>query len=201
MFSFKHFTETQLLKKTIIILLILLPNMTYAFYGWRFKDFSFLAGQQYNYTNRPLWALELQYDRFSTSCTSNDKYFGFSANYSFIDNHYETGIKTLWNPSSIIFRINRYTTLLPYLFGQANFTETNTSIPNTNQQNISKAFIFRPGIGLTGYFRTFKACNIRAQLQFGYNILNENSFNIRNNGTLEFKLGIGIGLTKINLRK
>lgn len=189
------------MKKVLIILLILIPNMTYAVFGWRFKDISFLAGQQYGYNHRPLWALELQFNRFNRSCTRIEKYFGFSTNYAFMNNHYEMGVKTLWNPSNIYFRINRYTNLLPYLYGQANFSETKTQISNTNQQGISNNFIFRPGIGMTGYFNTFKAINIRTQIQFGYNMINRHSFNIKNNGTIEFKVGFGFNLYTIKHRK
>lgn len=182
------------MKKSTVLLLMLTPKMIFAFFGWSFNDLSFLAGQQYRHDHRPLWALELQYDRFNTSCTDSKKYFGYSVNYAFTDNHYETGIKAMWNPSNLIFPINNNNIIYPYLFGQANYSKTKTPIPNTDDYAISNDFIFRPGLGFTAYFLSQKALNLRTQLQFGYNLINGSSFNVRNNGTIELKIGIGFNL-------
>lgn len=166
-------------------------------FGWSFTDYSLLAGQQYRFGQRPLWTFEFQYDRFSTSCLRQRKYFGIGANYSFNNNNSELGLKAMWNPTRLTILASRSTKFYPYLFGQGNYFQKNTQNSLTTENKPINGFGFRPGLGLTGNFREDKVLSIRTYLQLGYNIPFDKTQNFKNSLTLEFKLGFGINARRI----
>lgn len=176
---------------------LIIPLTCDAKFGWSFTDYSLLVGQQYRFGQRPLWAFEFQYDRFSTNCLKQRKYCGIGANYSFNDNYSEIGLKAMWNPTRLAVLASRSTKFYPYLFGQGNFIQTKTQNPLTAENKPINSYSFRPGLGLTGNFREDKVLSIRTYIQLGYNIPLENAQNFKNSLTLEFKLGIGINARRI----
>lgn len=165
-------------------------------------DYSLLVGQQYRFGQRPLWSFEIQYDRFSTNCLRQRKYFGIGANYSFNDNYSELGLKAMWNPTRLTVLVNRSTKFYPYLFGQGNFIQSIAQNPLTIENKPINNYSFRPGLGLTGNFREDKILILRTYIQVGYNIpFDNNTQNFKNSLTLEFKLGIGINARQIKKNK
>ncbi len=181
---------------------LILPLTCDAKFGWSFTDYSLLAGQQYRFGQRPLWSFEFQYDRFSTNCLRQRKYFGIGANYSFNDKYNEHGLKAMWNPTRLTVLVSRSTKFYPYLFGQGNFIQTKTQNPLTTENKPRNSYSFRPGLGLTGNFREDKILSLRTYIQVGYNIpFDNNTQNFKNSLTLEFKLGIGINARHIKRNK
>jgi hypothetical protein len=166
--------------------------------GLSFTDFSLLTGQQYRNVQRPLWAIEFQFDRFSSNCLRQRKYFGIGAIYSFNTDNKEIGLKAMWNPTNLTFLASRSTKFYPYLFGQFNLQN-----PLTTETYPFNNFGLRPGLGLTGRFQVDKILSIRSYLQLGYNTLVDNKQNFKNALTFEFKIGIGFnaGQGKSNQQK
>lgn len=166
-------------------------------FGWSFKDYSLLAGQQYRLGQRALWAFEFQYDRYGRSCIEQKKYCGIGVNYSFNKSYKELGLKVMWNPTRLTILASRSTKFYPYLVGQVNYIQTNAHNSFEVENKFQTSFGFRPGLGITGNFRENKVLSIRTYLQLGYNIPFENSQNFSNSLTLELKLGFGINTIQL----
>jgi hypothetical protein len=189
------------LKKIIIILIISFPLTCLGKFGWRFADYSILAGQQYYYGQPSLWNLELQYDKYSKSCIHQSHYFGIGLNYSFNTNQKEFGLKFMYNPTRLKIMVSRTFKLYPYLFGQGNFIQTESIAFITNEKMQTSKYSFRPGIGLSGNIRENKILCIRTSIQAGYNIIFNNTQNTKKALTLEFKVGFGINVSKLKRNK
>ena len=108
----------------MIICITMLPITFFGRFGWSFSDYSILAGQQRGFVLQPKWNFELQFDKYSKSCTHQSHYCGAGINYSVSDRETEIGLKGMFNPTRFNLMISRTVKIYPYLFGQGNYMLT-----------------------------------------------------------------------------
>ena len=101
----------------MIICITMLPITFFGRFGWSFSDYSILAGQQRGFVLQPKWNFELQFDKYSKSCTHQSHYYGAGINYSVSDRETEIGLKGMFNPTRFNLMISRTVKIYPYLFG------------------------------------------------------------------------------------
>ena len=130
----------------MIICITMLPITFFGRFGWSFSDYSILAGQQRGFVLQPKWNFELQFDKYSKSCTHQSHYYGAGINYSVSDRETEIGLKGMFNPTRFNLMISRTVKIYPYLFGQGNYMLTKPLEPFKIENKTISGFIFRPGL-------------------------------------------------------
>lgn len=181
------------MKKLFLLILIYIPLFSFGSFGYSWNDLSFLFGPQFRVGQKPLISLEIQFDKFSKSCTHFSNYKGASILYNFNNYQNEFGIKAFWNPSRYYLMLSRSMYFQPYLLSQISYSKTKTT--NTYKTNFHNGYNLRPGIGFMGNFKIKKMINLKTFAQICHQIpLSPNNNNF---WLFEIKLGLGINTNRL----
>lgn len=183
------------MKKIIILLVVaIIPTLSYSRIGYFYKNISFLYGGYFNSQSIFSNSFEFNYENARKSCTTRPLYYGLGVSYSANRELNELGLKAIINPTRIRLNFSRNVLFFPYVFIQANLKD------QKKEANSVRDFNYRLGIGINGIFYSRRTIQIRTSFQLGYTL--SDLYEYANNGmVLELKIGVGLNLKKIRNRK
>jgi len=187
------------MKKSLFLLLIFLPGIALAKFGWYHRYLSvFYGGLAFQGGSSP--NIEIIFDKGIKSCSGRRNYYGVGLVGSFHESYTEYGIKVQFNPTYFSWAIPGWANdnrLYPYFYLQGN-QKLLERPPEKKDLN------FRPGIGLITHMGIFPYLDgrcllaLRASFQIGYTL--NDQFTDPNSG-LVIELKIGLALNTYGVEK